>query len=76
MFGKRAFQISLVKTSPQNSSSKEHVTEYHIDPTQLSELIKDQVRHTAIIVGTALTVRTVLNTASEIALITAKAKIR
>lgn len=75
MFGRRALSIQLIKAPPNNETPDVNVTAT-IDPEQLHTMLKDQVKNVALVVGAVIATRTVLNTASEIAIITAKAKIR
>jgi uncharacterized protein YaiL (DUF2058 family) len=76
MFKNHALQVRMVRsTKPQNAPDKV-VTYNHLDPEQISKIAKDQVKHAAIAVGAVLAASKLLNTVSEIVIITAKAKIR
>lgn len=76
MFKDRALQVKMVKTSGQEALTDDIVTHVMPDLEQIDKIAKEQVLHVAVAVGAILAGKIVLTTLSEIALITARAKIK
>lgn len=74
MFKNRALQVRMVKSNPQDSTDATVV--HNLDPEQINMIAKEQIKNVAIAVGAVVAGSKFLSTVSEIAIITAKAKIK
>lgn len=70
MFKNRAMQVTMVKT-PKETVSSTTTGHWHIEPEQINEIAKDQVRNVASVTVKAVIAYKVLTTACEIAKIAA-----
>lgn len=75
MFKKRSLQVRVIKDTDETMSSTT-VGHWHVEPDQINQIVKDQVRSIAIVVGVVVAVKMILNTVNEVVVITAYAKIR
>lgn len=78
MFKNRSIEMKVVKNPKQESTPRSH----GLSPNQIRDLehynnmLKDNVKNVAMLAGAGYTLKRVLDVASEIAIITAKAKIK
>lgn len=73
MFKKRALQVKMVRTNDHN----EQIAECdHLDPEKIDTMIREQVKHAAIVAVSVITIATILHTVSEIVINATKPKER
>lgn len=75
MFGKRALQVQLVKKNNSNKTTDTDVEQLHVDAEKIAQIIKDNAKPALITIGIIVAANKILNTACEIAIIAAKAKL-
>lgn len=75
MFKNRSIEMKVVKTPKQNDSYI-RIPRPRLTPEQITEISKDTARTAAFLAGAGYTLKKVVDVASEIAIITAKAKIK
>ncbi len=69
MLKDRVLQLQFIKkNNKQPNPSVDGLPAYPVTPEQINKIVKDQVRHTAIVVGGLYAARVLLITASQIAI--------
>lgn len=76
MFMNRALSIQVVKKNRSENDANQSATPLSMDPEQISKIALEHAQQAAVIVAALYTGKVFLTTVSEIALITARAKIR
>lgn len=76
MFKNRALLVQLAEKPKQQTTSGNTNPTLSLDPEEINQIAKEQVQNLGVVIGAVFAARVVLNTVSEIAIITAKAKIR
>lgn len=75
MFGKRALQIRMVKTS--NDETLDEAADFtHLEPDEIIEIAQELIVHTAVTVGAVYVATTVVKTICKIAEIIVEGNLR
>jgi hypothetical protein len=76
MFKNRALEVKVVKNPKQDNPEAPTKRVQERDLLMYNYIVKDQVKNAAIVVGGAVCAKALLTTLGEIAIITAKAKLK
>jgi len=76
MFKNRALSIKVVKDNPPKEDAPHSATLLAMTPEQISQIAKDHASNAAVLLAALYTGKVVLDTARDVVLITARAKIR
>jgi len=76
MFNNRELRVKVVKTSKYEDSTEDNSVLAYMDPELMADIVKDLLKHTAIVFGVSIAAGIVLNTVAEVVKTVVESKIK